>query len=280
MVVFFIRDLFYIAAFFYLLSLGICILCRGKLILFFRCLLFIGLFANLLSITGRYYFSWPLMPMYQVPFFLPLVIGVLLFKTIWHKQAGCMLLVCALCLLSMAAVFFPNDFYLPFLESRTFFSHLFFLAGIVGQACFIIAGAHALVHIRLCRTNSGNGQAQKLEKSKNRVFPGNRIRTSRWVVWGFAFWTISMFSGEIWSYLGWGSPVVWDDAAILTAMATWFYYTCFLHLHLQKMWNSQRQAYAAVFGAVLTLIFNFYPDLGKFKFPDLNHLFQSLRTIL
>ena len=123
---FFIRDLFYIAAFFYLLSLGISILCRGKLILFFRCLLFIGLFANLLSITGRYYFSWPLMPMYQVPFFLPLVIGVLLFKTIWHKQAGCMLLVCALCLLSMAAVFFPNDFYLPFLESRTFFSHLFF----------------------------------------------------------------------------------------------------------------------------------------------------------
>ena len=280
MVVFFIRDLFYVAAFFYLLSLSTAVFCRGGLMLFFRCLLFIGLFANLISAAGRYYFSWPLMPMYQAPFFLPLVIGALSFKTIWHKQAGWILLVCALCFLSVSAVFFPKDFYLPFLESRTIFSHLFFVSGIVGKACFIIAGAHALVHIRLCSANSGSGQAQKLKNAKNHVFPGSRIYTSRWIVWGFAFWTISMFSGEIWSYLGWGSPVLWDDAAIFTAMATWFYYACFLHLHLQKMWNSKRRAYAAVFGAVLTVIFNLYPDLGKFQFPDLNHLSQLIGTIL
>ena len=180
----------------------------------------------------------------------------------------------------MTAVFSPNDFYLPFLESRTIFSHLFFLPGVVAKACFIIAGIHAIDHIRLRRTDSGNGQAQKVKKSDARVVPGNRNWTSRWIVWGFAFWTISMFSGEIWSYLGWGSPVVWDDAAILTAMATWFYYTCFLHLHLQKMWNSKRRAYAAVFGAVLTLIFNFYPALGNFQFPDLSHLFQFPWAIL
>lgn len=153
------------------------------------------------------------------------------------------------------AVFFPNDFYLPFLKSRTIFSHLFFLSGVMAKACFIIAGIRAVDFIRLHGTKR-DGQTQKLKKPENRISLKNRGRISRWIVWGFAFWTISMFSGEIWSYLGWGSPVVWDDAAILTAMGTWFYYACFLHLHLQNTWNYKRRAYAAVFGAVLTLIFN------------------------
>ncbi|MGB9499711.1 MAG: cytochrome c biogenesis protein CcsA [Dissulfuribacterales bacterium] len=244
-----------------------------------QCLFGIGLFANFLSAAGRYYFSWPLMPMYQKPFFLPLFIGILSLNTIYHRQAGWRLLMSAVSFLSLTAAFFPKDFYLPFIESRTMFSHLFLLTGIIGMTCFIIAGINAIDHIRLRRTGSDR-QAQNLKKSDARLVSGSRNWTSLWVVWGFAFWTISMFSGEIWSYLGWGSPVLWNDAAIFTAMATWFYYTCFLHLHLQKMWNSQRRAYAAVFGAVLTLIFNFYPDLGKFKFPDLNHLFQFLRTIL
>ena len=186
------------------------------------------------------------------------------------------MLLSAICFLSLTAVFFPNDFYLPFLKSRTIFSHLFFLPGVMAKACFIIAGIHAVDHVRLRRTGSDK-QAGKPEAG---AVLKNRSWTSQWIVWGFAFWSISMFSGEIWSYLGWGSPVIWDDAAILTAMATWFYYACFLHLHLQKTWDSKRRAYAAVFGAALTLVFNFYPDLGKFQFPDPEHLFQFLRIAL
>jgi len=279
MVVFFVLNMSLLAAFFYLLSCGTAIFCRDKWMFTFRCLFGIGLFANFLSAASRYYFSWPLMPMYQRPFFLPLFIGILSLNTIWHRQAEWRLLVSAVCFLSLTAAFFPKDFYLPFLESRTIFSHLFFLPGIVGMACFIIAGIHAIIHIRLYCAKS-DGQAQELKKSENRVVSGNKSWVSRWIVWGFAFWTISMFSGEIWSYLGWGSPVVWDDAAILTAMGTWFYYACFLHLHLQKMWDSKRRAYAAVFGVVLTLVFNFYPDLGKFQLPDLDYLIQILRITL
>jgi len=264
---FFVRNMFYLAAFFYLLAWGFVLFCRGRSASLFRGPLWIGLFANFLSAAGRYYFSWPLMPMYQTPFFLPLFIGVLLSKRMRDKEAGRLLPVSAVCLLSLTAVFFPKDFYLPFLESRTIFSHLFFLSGVVGKACFIIAGIHAIDYICLCHADSGR-QVQKLKNSEK------RNQASRWIIWGFAFWTISMFSGEIWSYLGWGSPVVWDDAAILTAMATWFYYACFLHLHLQKTWNFKKRSYAAILGAVLTLVFNFYSDLGRFQLPDLDYLFQ------
>jgi len=68
--------------------------------------------------------------------------------------------------------------------------------------------------------------------------------------------------------------LVWDDAAVLTAMGVWFYYACFLHLHLHPNWNASRRAGAALFGALLTLIFNLYPELGKFQIPDPEHLFS------
>ena len=253
---FFSQNMFYLAAFFYFLTWVVCISLRDRGTLLFRCLFGIGLFVNFLSASGRYYSSWPLMPMFQGPFFLPLFIGILSLKTIWQKQAGWGLLVSVVCFLSLTAAFFPNDFYLPFLKSRTIFSHLFFLLGVTGKACFLIAGIHAIDHIR---------QQNRLKKQ---AISRDRSRAARWIVWGFAFWTFSMFSGETWSYLSWGSPVVWNDATITMAMATWFYYGCFLHLYLLKTWSAERRVYAALFGAVLVLIFNCCPELGKFQVPD------------
>ena len=90
---FFVRDMFYLAAFFYLLACLSVNLLPWGISVFSRCLFCIGLLANLFSVIGRYYFSWPLMPMYQAPFFLPLFIGILSLKTIWHRQAGLRLLV-------------------------------------------------------------------------------------------------------------------------------------------------------------------------------------------
>ncbi|MGB9497108.1 MAG: hypothetical protein C4B57_09095 [Deltaproteobacteria bacterium] len=258
------RDMFYVAVSFYLLSGFLSIFLQGKRALLFRCIFGIGLFANFLSDAGRYYFSWPLMPMFQGPFFLPLFIGILSLKTIWQKRAGWNMLVALICLLSLAAAFFPNDFYLPFLKSKTIFSHLFLLSGIIGKSCFLIAGIHALDHIR-----------QKGRSRKQAVLR-NRSWAASWIVWGFGFWTFSMFSGEIWSYLSWGSPVVWDDAAITMTTATWFYYGCFLHLHLLKSWDVERRTYAAVFGAVLILTFNCCPELGGFRLPDTGILMKFL----
>jgi ABC-type transport system involved in cytochrome c biogenesis permease subunit len=264
---FFVRNTFYLATFFYLLSWGAAFRDRnrgGRPVLV---LLTLGLLANLVSAAGRYYFSWPLMPIYQTPFFLPLLIGIFSFKSILSRQADRRTLLLILSFLSLAAAFFPNDFYLPFLKSRTIFAHLFFLTGLAARACFIIAGIRALEYLRLVRSGSaGQADPTGITATIDPAF--------RWIVWGFAWMTISVFAGESWSYIGWGSPVVWDDAAVLTAMGTWFYYACLLHLHLHRDWNTSRRAGAVLLGALLTMIFNLYPEMGSFQIPDPEHLFS------
>ena len=89
------------------------------------------------------------------------------------------------------------------------------------------------------------------------------------IIWGYAFWTLSLFSGEIWSYLGWGTPVVWDDASFTTVMAIWFYYACFLHLHLLKSWDRKKIALFAFAGLPVIIFINFYTEMGRFCFPEI-----------
>ncbi|RLA97477.1 MAG: hypothetical protein DRG83_15805 [Deltaproteobacteria bacterium] len=85
-----------------------------------------------------------------------------------------------------------------------------------------------------------------------------------------------MFSGELWSYLGWGNPVVWDDATIVMSMATWFYYVALLHLYLLKPWDARKRAYAAVAGLLLVFVFNVLPNLGSFRIPNMKNLLVLL----
>ncbi len=266
----FVENTFYLAVLFYVLSLFAAV--KRQVSIFLLCM---GLVANFLSIAGRYYFSFPLMPMYQTPFFLPFFIGLFSIKIIWNKDKMRVSILSAIFCLSIIAVFFPNDFYLPFLKSKTIFSHIFFLSGVMARACFIIAGVysiHNLPFIKQYRKSRKNPEIREIPVNKS-IDTNKKIMS--WIITGFALWTISMFSGEIWSFLGWGNPVAWDDAAILTTMATWLYYVCFLHLHFVKAFkNYQIKTYAAAFGTILILILNFYPELGIFQIPRINRIFE------
>ena len=207
-----------------------------------------GLFANAALVFWRYSTAWPLMPMYLGPATLPLCLGLLI--TLNRRRADdirARRFVLGLTLfLAVAAFLFPKDFYLPFLKSNTPASHLFFLFKTLGQACFLFSAAWAWAGLL-----SGKPQQFWL----------------RWAVWGFAFWTLCMFSGMLWSYLGWGSPVVWGDAAITLIMATWFFYISLLHLHLTGTWTAQARAAYAASGAFVVVTLSFVPDLGPLRWP-------------
>ncbi len=292
----FIRDIFYLSVLFYI-SAWIISVFNIKQNLILKALFYIGLSANGIALLLRYYFSFPLMPMYLGPSFLPFFIGIFSIKSvksIWNqgnpkKQNTERLLpsmiILSICLLSATAIFFPNDFYLPFLRSKTIFAHIFLLSGVMGEACFVIAGINMSCEIINRHIASGlsnkkqitNNIRKKTERSSIGI---NSDAGQYWIIIGFALWTISMFSGELWSYLGWGSPIVWNNAGILTTLAIWLYYACFLHFNFLKTWNYKKKTYAAVFGTILTLALNFFPELGIFHFPEINHLFQFYRIIL
>ena len=213
-------------------------------------LLLPALAGNAAALVLRYRLAWPMLPMYLAPAALPLLLGILTFIAGRQDESGRLRRVILSLALATAlmAVLFPKDFYLPFLKSQSVAAHLFFLFGVAGRACFLVSAAWAL-------------------NSLLPNPPGTDHRSLRWAVWGFAFWTLSMFAGELWSYLGWGTPVVWDDPAITTVMATWFYYVCLLHLQWTGTWSLRGRSIYAAFGAVVVLGLNCLPEWGPFRWP-------------
>lgn len=215
---------------------------------------------NALSLAVRYYYAWPLMPMYLGPYLLPLSIAALSIHRLKHGAGETFektLRVSLIFFLALVALFFPKDHYLPFLRSRTVFSHLFFVFGVFGKSFFFVAAVKAAVFLqqrrRILPANSKAGIKPAMEA----------------VILGFGFWTFSMFSAELWSYIGWGSPVVWDDPAIVTIMATWFFYAAFLHLHFIRFWTPEKRGVVAACGALFVFAFTCYPEMGAFKMPTL-----------
>lgn len=59
---------------------------------------------------------------------------------------------------------------------------------------------------------------------------------------GLRVLTLSLFSGEVWSYSGWGVPMVWEDPTTLTAIGTWLFYVGAIHLHLGGLWSRRMRA--------------------------------------
>lgn len=228
-----------------------------------RVLLGAGLWLNLVFLGGRYRHAWPMTPLHEGAFFMPFFFGcaaaIVLFNG-RREQKIAAVSGMALLMLSVFAwtgVFFPRDYYLPFLQTRTIFAHLFFLFGAAGKGCFFMVAAYAVVLLPICRQAEDSAGAALLRPMH------------RWTVLSFALWTLSIFSGALWSYLGWGSPVVWDDPAIATAMGTWMLFSLLLHLPLTKLRSASGRAFAALGGALWILIFNWLPELGQWSFPKL-----------
>lgn len=222
---------------------------------FFLCT---ALVANAAAVLYRYQQAWPMLPMYLGPAAIPLCLGCLLLILRQREGKGSSVVRIILVLMvtvAVSTVLFPKDYYLPFVKSGTLWAHFFFLFGVLGKGCFLVGAAYAMAAL-----SRGRHRTSASFQAKYR-------QVMRWTVWGFAFWTLSMFTGEIWSYRGWGTPVVWEDPAITTTMATWFFYICLLHLHLTGSWTVRSRGVFAAAGAGVIFVLNCIPELGPFRWP-------------
>jgi hypothetical protein len=253
-----------IAACFYALSLAAALLKTEGRRPFTRWL-YPALMANAVAVALRYWQAWPMMPMYLGPVALPLCLGCF-YLLIRKSDRGAALtrrIVLAQALvISLAVVLFPKDYYLPFVKSQTVWAHLFLLFSIAGKGALLVGAAWAMAGLGNRRPKKSPGP-----ETEPPMADAEHRQTFRWTVWGFAFWTLAMFTGEIWFYLGWGTPVVWEDPAITTTMATWFFYICWLHLHLAGSWTVRRRGIYAATGALVIFVLNCIPELGPFRSP-------------
>lgn len=246
-----ITNAFYLATALYLLGLT-ALLYRGRRLVY--ALMGLGLAANLVSLGLRLYGSWPMQVPYQEPFWLPACLACLVLGlTMAGREILGRGLIPVTAGLALFTALFPMDYYLPFPRSLTIFSHLFLLFSAWGMACFWAGGVEALLFLLGWDDAAG--------------VRGRRPLFGKFLVWGFVLYTLSLFTAEIWSYLGWASPVVWDDYTMTSTMGTWFFYGCFLHLYLLKQWPLRKRAWFAAIGPALLFYFNYLPQTGLFRLP-------------
>ncbi len=221
-------------------------------------LLLVAILCNLLALVHRYLLAWPMLPMHLTPAAMPCCLGILWFclsggPTPERRRLRQALLL-IITLIALLTLLFPKDFYLPFVRSRSLFAHSFLGFGVIGRSCLMLSMLWAGLALWLALwPGTGNSDLRPpLERSL------------RWAALGFILFTLSLFSGEIWSYLGWGTPVVWEDAALVTTMALWFFYACYLHLHLTRSWSTRARAVYASAGGLLVSAFSLLPDFGPY----------------
>jgi hypothetical protein len=200
----------------------------------------------------RYWMTWPMTPMFSGSILYPPLLVMLGSGSLkgadersaalvrrWLMTSGLVVVLLGVC--------FPKDFYVPIIKTTSLYAHGVLVFGSLGRACLFIAAGWGLA--ALC------GHTLVMQ------------RMFRWIVWGFGFWTLSLFSGEVWSYSGWGVPMVWEDASTLTAIGTWLFYVGVIHLHLGGVWSRRMRAEMSGLGAVLILVLNGGPDMGPFRNP-------------
>ncbi len=215
--------------------------------------LFLGLTANLASLGLKLYISWPMQAPHQEPFWLVACLAGLALAY-WPRRWPALgrALLGATALLAAVAVFFPKDYYLPFPRSNTILAHVYLVFSAGGRATLWAGGLAAGLFLL--------GGAREDEKAA-------RTRFTDLHIWGFVLYSLSLFTAEAWSYLGWSSPVIWEEPTMTTTMATWFFYGCFLHLYLLRGWDARRRAWFALAGLPLLFYFNYLPETGQFSWP-------------
>jgi ABC-type transport system involved in cytochrome c biogenesis permease subunit len=74
-----------------------------------------------------------------------------------------------------------------------------------------------------------------------------RSMAEKGVLWGFFFFSVSMFSGAIWGYLAWGAYWLWEPK-ILWSFIVWFWYAAAMHALYVREWRGMVFSVLTVMG--------------------------------
>jgi len=111
------------------------------------------------------------------------------------------------------------------LRTRWFETHV--AASFAAYALFTLSFAGATLY--LLRGFSGGDEA-RLKKYQDIA--------GRAVLWGFFFFSASMFAGAVWGYLAWGMYWMWEPK-VIWSFIVWFYYAGAMHAYYVKGWRGQ-----------------------------------------
>ena len=77
----------------------------------------------------------------------------------------------------------------------------------------------------------------------------------RCILWGFFFFSASMFAGAVWAWLAWGTYWLWEPK-VIWSFIVWFFYAGAMHAYFVREWRGRGLAVATVLG-FLAVVFNY-----------------------
>jgi hypothetical protein len=243
---------FLIAIAFYLLGLSFYLFHRSKTSVVLSLIGFI--FHSLFQLSrGLALGVWLPNPIFDSSYFLPwsmtaISLGMRCFSKDKKDKTIINSLIIPVCLFSLLALIFPRGIAnAPGPKHVTFYVSLYYGIDIIAQACFILGAWFAIFHLR------GKDQER---------------RFNYFMIAGFIFYSISQVIGAYWAYLGWALPMHWSTKHLQSA-SIWCYYAAILHLRYFPTWNSKQEAWFAVGGAILLLIFIYGTQISALSFPGI-----------
>lgn len=120
------------------------------------------------------------------------------------------------------------------LRTRWFETHV--ISSFVAYAFFSLAFSGAVFYL-VCSFRAPASDAVR----KFQAIAG------RSVLFGFFFFSVSMFSGAVWAYLAWGNYWMWEPK-IIWSFIVWFYYAGAMHAYYIKDWRGKALAVATIAG--------------------------------
>ena len=125
------------------------------------------------------------------------------------------------------------------LKTRWFETHV--ISSFAAYALFTLAFAGAILYLL------SGPRLMNSEKKKDFQDIANRS-----VLWGFFFFSASMFAGAVWAYLAWGTYWLWEPK-VIWSFIVWFYYAGAMHAYYVKEWRGKGLAIATIVGFFVVL---------------------------
>lgn len=120
------------------------------------------------------------------------------------------------------------------LDTRWFETHV--TASFAAYALFTLAFAGAALYLVATFRKDDDTALRKYQDIAGRS-----------VLWGFFFFSASMFAGAIWGYLAWGMYWMWEPK-VIWSFIVWFFYAGAMHAYFVKEWRGVGLSVATVIG--------------------------------
>jgi ABC-type transport system involved in cytochrome c biogenesis permease subunit len=218
----------------------------------------LGLLTHLGAIAIRAYYSGrlPAVGVFETLSLFAWVMTIFtLIVAIRYKEiliASVTLVISALALVFALNGLAPPSKLPPILQTYWFEIHV--VASFTAYALFTLAFTAGLL-FTICKAASIGGDRGDGQGGERRLTDLHDI-TLRAILWGFFFFSLSMFSGAIWGYLAWGAYWQWEPKT-LWSFIVWFWYAGVIHLiYLKagtKKWREYSVPVASLIGFLLVL---------------------------